>query len=152
MQTFLLDCTVLTPGASQYEELSADEDVTNGRRFTRQDINTKRYYQEVKNLIVHDMGISEELSPIHYSRFLLRFDAKKGTDYKLADPSFDAWMCVLGRERDVFDCKSFIRHYRAIVPRIRQIRKSCNVSLRITCSPLRYVYSNRLGFTNKLDT
>lgn len=132
-----VDCADVSSPGSEYQSDDNSSPVRPTRKFASSEINGRRYYDEVRRILISDMDCLETPQPIHLSRFINKRDAQRLNEYRLPDPSFDAWMCVTGQQRSVFDCRAFMKQYKGLFETILQIRKTCNVSLRITCSVTR---------------
>jgi len=113
------------------EESDSDSDIDLPKKLQPTDINTVPYLLEVRRVLKSYMGYEGSNSRLitAWSIFGLKFQRCKGRDYLKADPEYDAWMCVKGVRRRVFDSKTFVCRYPSIMECIVDIRKRCSVSM-----------------------
>lgn len=98
-------------------------------KYDTKKINTKVYFREVKRILLNDMDTIGPVGKVHVFSFYNKFDRVKGNSYKLWDPSFDAWMCLRGDERECFDTKAFIKMYPSVKGKIKDLRERLHMSL-----------------------
>lgn len=128
----LLDCI----DASQ-EPYSCDHDILHSSKrgvwchktFRNEEINTTPYMQEIRRIIYNRMD--GKMNELYYSSFDRKLQRVNGKAYKKANPSFDAWICVCGEYRDVFDVKKFVSMYSSVRPIIKEILETCTVALKL---------------------
>ena len=105
------------------EELIEEEST---ETFRYVDINTSRYWKEVRRLLFNRMG-SKHLSPAHFHTFSDNFARKGGIDCRSPKPTFDAWCLVIGKCRREFDLSGFMEKYPSVENQLEGIRKYLNV-------------------------
>lgn len=108
----------LTQGAITYKST---------RKYENKDINSKDYMREVRRTINNDMDSKSTLGAVYWTSFRSIYERKGGRKYLKADPFYDAWMCVRGETRDVFNCHMFYNLYPSVKHLIVDIRQRCNV-------------------------
>ena len=110
------------------EESSTEDELKPPRkRFRSDEINTKEYFKEVKRLISRDMDLCGGLQKKSVLGFHNRYHKELKNDYENADPYFDGWMMLIGKQREVFDAELFLRTYPSVKKRIQKIRDRCSL-------------------------
>lgn len=101
------------------------------KQLRPKDISTVPYLREVRRILKAYMGYEGENNKLvsAWSNFGLKYSRCKGRDYLRADPEYDAWMCVKGARRRVFDSKKMVCRYPSILEYIADIRKRCSISM-----------------------
>ena len=94
--------------------------------FSFKEINSERYWKEVRRLLFNRMG-SKHLSSAHYHTFSDNFASKGGIDCRNPKPSFDAWCLVIGKCRRVFDLAGFLKKSPSVDKQLEGVRKYLNV-------------------------
>lgn len=97
-------------------------------KFTVRDINTKKYWKEVRRIIYNKMDVNH-LDDVYFLNFPLKFERNGGNSCKRPDPSFDAWSLVTGRCRDIFNHNDFFKMYPSLKDQIKYIRKECRMRI-----------------------
>ena len=97
------------------------------KTFSVTDINSEDYMKEVKRIILNRMDV--KLSKIQYAAFCARYRKNGGKKYRKPDANYDAWMCIRGESRDIFDIQKLINKFPSIKPVIYRIRTICDVRL-----------------------
>ena len=97
--------------------------------FSVCEINSVKYWRVVKRILVKRMQTSTPLSGRHYLSHCQMYD-KWGKKVRRPAPEYDAWMCVRGESREVFDVKGFLKRYPSVHAYILDIRKSCKLSFK----------------------
>lgn len=119
----------VTPSATP--EVSIDRldiNMPNQKRFKREDTNTKNYFTEVKRVLLNNLD-EIRLCKLHVLSFHTKYRKELRGNYIRADPVFDAWMCVLGKNRPQFDVVEFKRTNPSVLKKIEELRKTLHVSL-----------------------
>ena len=87
------------------------------KRFRPEDINNKEYMLEVKRTILNNLD-KGRLYKVHVLSFHTKFSKELKFGYSRTDPYFDAWMCVLGKQRPEFDVREFRNHHPSVMKKI----------------------------------
>jgi len=120
------DCMQLS---SCYNTQESEVDDCNNmpQKLSVETLNTVPYMREVRRIIANYMDQGKDLRCENITNFQLKFDRVGGITYKRADPSFDAWMCVRGKKRNVFQPELLVQRYPSLIETTKDIRKICNV-------------------------
>lgn len=94
------------------------------------DVNTPAYFKEVRRILNNNMdAMFGRVSGLNYLTFMNKYSKRKPAESsKIPDPKIDAWLCVAGRRRDVFNLTQFIKTYPSIKDRITELREICQIS------------------------
>ena len=95
-------------------------------------LNFDSYLAKVACLIKYDMDHVVKRGHVHTFTGRLRraetMQTKKDRDFwSVAAPNVDAWMLIVGKNRDVFDLAHFVEKYPDILRYLRALRKLANV-------------------------
>jgi len=120
------DCMQLS---SCYNTQESEVDDCNNmpQKLSVETLNTVPYMREVRRIIANYMDQGKDLRCENITNFQLKFDRVGGITYKRADPSFDAWMCVRGKKRNVFQPELLVQRYPSLIETTKDMRKICNV-------------------------
>ena len=69
------------------------------------------------------------LEKLHVLCFHNRYRKELKFGYARADPNFDAWMCVLGKQREQFNAKTLEKKHPSVLKKIEELRKFLKVDL-----------------------
>ena len=97
--------------------------------FKCEDINSKEYFKEVKRIILNDMDSYGSLSKLSVLNFHNKYRKELKRNYDRADPLFDAWMTITGKQRPEFDVQMFKQNKASVSGKIDEIRAKCGVRL-----------------------
>ena len=67
---------------------------------------SKEYFKEVKRIIFNDMDSYGSLSQLSVLNFHNKYRKELKRNYNRADPLFDAWMSIMGKQRPQFDVQT----------------------------------------------
>jgi len=98
--------------------------------YCRSDINSKGYFKEVRRIICNEMdAFGGRVSGLHYLSFTNKYTKRRPIGSSIVpDPKIDAWLCVAGRRRDLFNVDKFVKMYPSVKQKICEIRTLCNIS------------------------
>ena len=99
------------------------------KRFKCEDINSKEYFKEVKRIILNDMDSYGSLSKLSVLNFHNKYRKELRRNYDRADPLFDAWMTITGKQRPEFDVQMFKQNNPSVSEKVDEIRAKCGVRL-----------------------
>jgi len=94
------------------------------------DINTPTYMKEVRRIINNKMDAPYgKLSGLNYLSFMNRFSKRRpAVECSIPDPKLDAWLCISGQKRPLFDTNLFINTYPSIKEKIKETRVICQIN------------------------
>ena len=99
------------------------------KRFKCEDINSKEYFKEVKRIIFNNMDSYPSLSKLSVLNFHNKYRKELKRNYDRADPLFDAWMTITGKQRPEFDVQMFKQNKASVSGKTDEIRAKCGVRL-----------------------
>lgn len=110
-------------------------------------MNDKKYLAEVAHLI--ESNFCTDVNRVHVTSFIQRKKrmqlkrTKEQRDFWVeANPETDAWMVVIGEQREVFDLKAFAAAYPDIQKYLERLRKMVNVQVLPCSCPLAKVLAD----------
>ena len=113
----------VSPCESTEDEIDDDDiRMPERKQFKKEDINSREYFTEVKRVILNNLD-KTGLSPIHVLSFNAKYRKEMKGEYLSPNPSFDAWMCVIGKCRPQFDVLEFKKQNPSVIEKILKIRK-----------------------------
>ena len=69
------------------------------------------------------------LHKLHVLSFDTKYRKEIKNGYTRAGPYFDAWMCVLGKQRKQFNVKKLKKHHHSVVAKINELRDVLKINL-----------------------
>ena len=124
-----MDVAVSCPDETEDEITSSYEFLPPLKRFKSEDINSKEYYKEVKRIIFNNMDLCGSLSKLGVLNFHTNYRKELKGKYDRADPLFDAWMTITGKQRPEFDVQIFKQNNSSVSEKIDETRAKCGVCL-----------------------
>ena len=124
-----MDVEVNSPDETEDEITSSHEFLPPLKRFKCEDINSKEYFKEVKRIIFNNMDSYASLSKLSVLNFHNKYRKELKRKYDRADPLFDAWMTITGKQRPEFDVQMFKQNNASVSGKIDEIRAKCGVRL-----------------------
>ena len=124
-----MDVEVKGPDKTEDEITSSYEFLPPLKRFKCEDINSKEYFKEVKRIIFNNMDSYPSLSKLSVLNFHNKYRKELRRNYDRADPLFDAWMTITGKQRPEFDVQMFKQNKASVSGKIDEIRAKCGVRL-----------------------
>ena len=97
------------------------------KRFKCEDINSKEYFKEVKGIIFDNMDSCGSLSKLSVLNFHTKYRKEFKWNYDRADPLFDGWMTIVGKQRPEFDVQMFKQNNPSVSEKADEIRAKCSV-------------------------
>ena len=91
---------------SESELSGSDLERKTANVFASSEINSVRYWREVRRILVKNMDTDRPLSTLHWASHQRRYE-KWGKSIKRPCPMYDAWMCVRGRQETLLTCHCF---------------------------------------------
>ena len=124
-----MDVEVNSPDETEDEITSSYEFLTPLKRFKCEEINSKEYFQEIKRIIFNNMNLYGSLSKL--SVFNVHTKCRKEPEriYHRADPLFDAWITIAGKQCPEFDVQMFKQNNPSVSEKVDEIRSKCGVRL-----------------------
>ena len=124
-----MDTDVNSPDEIEDEITSSYEFLPPLKQFKCEDINSKEYFKEVKRIIFNDMDSYGSLSKLSVLNFHNKYRKELKRNYDRADPLFDAWMTITGKQRPEFDVQMFKQNNPSVSGKVDEIRAKCVVRL-----------------------
>ena len=124
-----MDVEVKGPDKTEDEITSSYEFLPPLKRFKCEDINSKEYFKEVKRIIFNNMDSYPSLSKLSVLNFHNKYRKELKRNYDRADPLFDAWMTITGKQRPEFDVQMFKQNKASVSGKTDEIRAKCGVRL-----------------------
>ena len=124
-----MDVEVKGPDETEDKITSLYEFLPPLKRFKCEDINSKEYFKEVKRIIFNNMDSYPSLSKLSVLNFHNKYRKELKRNYDRADPLFDAWMTITGKQRPEFDVQMFKQNKASVSGKTDEIRAKCGVRL-----------------------
>ena len=77
------------------------------KRFKCEDINNKEYFKQVKRIIFNNMDLCGFLSKMSILNFHTKYRKELKRNCDQANPLFDAWLTITGKQRPKFHVQMF---------------------------------------------
>ena len=122
-----MDVEVKGPDETEDEITSSYEFLPPLKRFKCEDINSKEYFKEVKGIIFNNMDSCGSLSKLSVLNFHTKYRKEFKWNYDRADPLFDGWMTIVGKQRPEFDVQMFKQYNPSVSEKADEIRAKCGV-------------------------
>ena len=124
-----MDVEVNSPDETEDRITSSYEFLPPLNRCKCEDINSKEYFKEVKRMMFNNMDLCGSLSKLSVLNFDTKYRKELKRNYDRADPLFDAWMTITGKQRPEFDVQMFKQNKASVSGKIDEIRAKCGVRL-----------------------
>ena len=124
-----MDVEVNSPDETEDRITSSYEFLPPLNRFKCEDNKSKEYFKEVKRMIFNNMDLCGSLSKLSVLNFDTKYRKELKRNYDRADPLFDAWMTITGKQRPEFDVQMFKQNKASVSGKIDEIRAKCGVRL-----------------------
>ena len=124
-----MDVAVNSPDETEEEITSSYEFLPPLKRFKCEDINSKEYFKEVKRIIFNNMDLCGSLSKLSVLNFHTKYRKELKGKCDRADPLFDAWMTITGKQRPEFDVQIFKQNNPSVSEKVDEISAKCGVRL-----------------------
>ena len=98
-------------------------------RFKCEDNKSKEYFKEVKRMMFNNMDLCGSLSKLSVLNFDTKYRKELKRNYDRADPLFDAWMTITGKQRAEFDIQMFKQSNPSVSEKVDGIRAKCEARL-----------------------
>ena len=124
-----MDVEVNSPDETEDRITSSYEFLPPLNRCKCEDINSKEYFKEVKRMMFNNMDLCCSLSKLSVLNFDTKYRKELKRNYDRADPLFDAWMTITGKQRPEFDVQMFKQNNPSVSGKVDEIRAKCVVRL-----------------------
>ena len=124
-----MDVEVNSPDETEDRITSSYEFLPPLNRFKCEDNKSKEYFKEVKRMMFNNMDLCGSLSKLSVLNFDTKYRKELKRNYDRADPLFDAWMTITGKQRPEFDVQMFKQNKASVSGKIDEIRAKCGVRL-----------------------
>ena len=124
-----MDVEVNSPDETKGEITSSYELLPPLKRFKCEDINSKEYFKEDKRVIFNNMDSCGFLSKLSVLNFHTKYRKELKRNYDRAEPLFDAWMTITGKQCPEFDVQMFKQNNPSVSEKVDEIRAKCGVRL-----------------------
>ena len=124
-----MDVEVNSPDETEERITSSYEFLPPLNRCKCEDINSKEYFKEVKRMMFNNMDLCGSLSKLSVLNFDTKYRKELKRNYDRADPLFDAWMTITGKQRPEFDVQMFKKNNPSVSGKADEIRAKCGVRL-----------------------
>ena len=108
-----MDVEVNSPDETEDRITSSYEFLPPLNRCKCEDINSKEYFKEVKRMMFNNMDLCGSLSKLSVLNCDTKYRKELKRNYGRADPLFDAWMTITGKQRPEFDVQEKVDGIRA---------------------------------------
>ena len=108
-----MDVEVNSPDETEDRITSSYEFLPPLNRCKCEDINSKECFKEVKRMMFNNMDLCGSLSKLSVLNFDTKYRKELKRNYDRADPLFDAWMTITGKQRPEFDVQEKVDGIRA---------------------------------------
>ena len=124
-----MDVEVNSPDETEDRITSSYEFLPPLNRCKCEDINSKEYFKEVKRMMFNNMDLCGSLSKLSVLNFDTKYRKELKRNYDRADPLFDAWMTITGKQCPEFDVQMFKQNNPSVSEKVDEIRAKCGVRL-----------------------
>ena len=124
-----MDVQVNSPDETEDEITSSYEFLPPLKQFKCEDINSKEYFKQVKRIIFNNIDLCGSLSKLSVLNFHTKYRKELKRTYDRADPLFDPWMNITGKQRPEFDVQMFKQNNPTVSKKVDEIRANCGVRL-----------------------
>ena len=108
-----MDVEVNSPDETEDRITSSYEFLPPLNRCKCEDINSKECFKEVKRMMFNNMDLCGSLSKLSVLNFDTKYRKELKRNYDRADPLFDPWMTITGKQRPEFDVQEKVDGIRA---------------------------------------
>ena len=124
-----MDVEVNSPDETEDRITSSYEFLPPLNRFKCEDNKSKEYFKEVKRMMFNNMDLCGSLSKLSVLNFDTKYRKELKRNYDRADPLFDAWMTITGKQCPEFDVQMFKQNNPSVSEKVDEIRAKCGVRL-----------------------
>ena len=116
-----MDVEVNSPDETEDRITSSYEFLPPLNQCKCEDINSKEYFKEVKRMMFNNMDLCGSLSKLSVLNFDTKYRKELKRNYDRADPLFDAWMTITGKQRPEFDVQMFKQNNPSVSEKVDRI-------------------------------
>ena len=124
-----MDVEVNSPDETEDRITSSYEFLPPLNRCKCEDINSKECFKEVKRMMFNNMDLCGSLSKLSVLNFDTKYRKELKRNYDRADPLFDAWMTITGKQRPEFDGQMFKQNNPSVSEKVDGIIAKCGARL-----------------------